>query len=84
MLKFRTGNFPAGSGICLGSCGAGKIPVISSTYPMMIEPGKDVATVNACLVSGKGKSSVPPEHDMIRADFRSTVLLQRGTSYPTQ
>ncbi|KAG4420464.1 hypothetical protein IFR04_006384 [Cadophora malorum] len=46
-------NFPAGSGICLGSCGAGKIPVISSTYPMMIEPGKDVATVNACLVSGK-------------------------------
>jgi len=51
--SWEVGNFPAGSGICLGSCGAGKIPVISSTYPMMIEPGKDVATVNACLVSGK-------------------------------
>ncbi|KAG4436704.1 hypothetical protein IFR05_007818 [Cadophora sp. M221] len=50
---WEVGNFPAGSGICLGSCGNGRIPVITSTYPMMKEPGKDVATVNACLISGK-------------------------------
>ncbi|KAH9224819.1 glycoside hydrolase superfamily [Leptodontidium sp. 2 PMI_412] len=44
---------PGGRRYLLGSCGNGRIPVITSTYPMMKELGKDVATVNACQISGK-------------------------------